>query len=238
MSNIFIGFQDSIKISRGHKRTARIKFSSFSFEHLAFILERDRIISVRRLAGSIRHAHQMVNKPQHFVDADACGYDCRIFNQVEKIDNSNSARGKPQMNNGAAMYWNPTSGDESSDGPTSSPVLCPRTKYGEQGVDENLHLGMSQSLLADKSPGIMVLATGDAQPAEFSDGFAFHAIMALERGWKIEVVSWRRCLSGEWTKSPFKDKYKDRFRIILLDGFLEEIHASWSIDSSVLAGGT
>jgi hypothetical protein len=229
MSNIFIGFQDAAKLSNGHKKSARVRFSPFSFEHLAYILERDRPVAIRRLAGSVRDAYQQLHHPKHFLEAASLGYDCHVLRQVEKIDTSNAFNDRLQMNDGApsdtATYWTTTSGDESSDGPGSSHVLCPRTKLGEQGVDENLHLAMQDSLLDASTPGVMVLATGDAQPAEFSQGFAHYAIKALERGWNIEIVSWRRCLSSEWKKSPFKDKYAQQVRIIELNSFLHELRA-------------
>lgn len=229
MSNIFIGFQDAAKLSNGHMRSARVRFSPFSFEHLAYILERDRPVARRRLAGSVRDAYQQLHHPKHFKEAASLGYDCHVLRQVEKIDTNNSFNDRLQLNDGAPsatpMYWTTTSGDESSDGPGSSPVLCPRTKLGEQGVDENLHLAMQDSLLDASTPGVMVLATGDAQPAEFSQGFAHYAIKALERGWNIEIVSWRRCLSSEWKKSPFKDKYAQQVRIIELNSFLHELRA-------------
>ncbi|ETS84024.1 hypothetical protein PFICI_05900 [Pestalotiopsis fici W106-1] len=213
MSNIFIGFQDTAKTSQGLPSSARVTFSPFSFEHLAFVLERGRNTVKRRLAGSVRQAHQMNKLPTHIADAQAYGYDCKILHQVVKLDLTQPLSGSPH-----------TSGDESRTG-----TLCPRTKLGEQGVDEALHLSMQDSILdAHGKPGIMVLGTGDAKPAEYSDGFAHYAIKALKHGWQVEVVSWRKCLSGEWKKSPFKDKYAEQFRIIILDDFFNEIHATWS----------
>ncbi|KAF3015365.1 hypothetical protein E8E14_011654 [Neopestalotiopsis sp. 37M] len=213
MSNIFIGFQDTAKTNQGLPSSARVTFSPFSFEHLAFVLERGRKTVKRRLAGSVRQAHQMNNLPTHIVEAQGYGYECKILHQVVKLDLSQPMLGSPY-----------TSGDESRSG-----ILCPRTKLGEQGVDEALHLSMQDSILdAHGEPGIMVLGTGDAKPAEYSDGFAHYAIKALKHGWQVEVVSWRKCLSSEWKKSPFKDRYAEQFRIIVLDDFFDEIHANWS----------
>ncbi|KAK9421194.1 hypothetical protein SUNI508_06042 [Seiridium unicorne] len=215
MSNIFIGFQDIAKISRGVHAAARADWRPFSFEHLAFTLERGRTTATRKLAGSVRQAHQMHNLPLHIVEAQSYGYDTKILHQVIKLDPTRAISNSPY-----------TSGDEAY-----SAVLCSRTKLGEQGVDEALHLAMQDSILdAQGNPGIMVLATGDAKPAEYSDGFAHYAIKALKHGWHVEVVSWRKCLSGEWKKSPFKDKYAEQFRIILLDDFFDEIHGDWAGD--------
>ncbi|KAK9783501.1 putative NYN domain-containing protein [Seiridium cardinale] len=216
MSNIFIGFQDIAKISRGIHAAVRADWRPFSFEHLAFTLERGRTTATRKLAGSVRQAHQMHNLPLHIVEAQSYGYDTKILHQVIKLDPTRAIPNSPY-----------TSGDEAYSG-----VLRSRTKLGEQGVDEALHLAMQDSILdAQGDPGIMVLATGDAKPAEYSDGFAHYAIKALKHGWHVEVVSWRKCLSGEWKKSPFKDKYAEQFRIILLDDFFDEIHGDWAGDT-------
>lgn len=212
MSNIFIGFQESAKISQGLPLSARVTFSPFCFEHLAFVLERGRKIVKRKLAGSVRQAHQMNSLPSHIREAQSYGYDAKILHQVTKLDSNPSFQSSAH-----------TSSDEALSG-----VLCPRTKLGEQGVDEALHLSMQDSILdAHGYPGVMVLATGDAKPAEYSDGFAHYALKALKHGWRVEVVSWRKCLSGEWKKSPFKDEYAKQFRIILLDDYFDEIHADW-----------
>lgn len=219
MSNIFIGFQDSAKVSQGLPLSARVTFSPFCFEHLAFVLERGRKIAKRRLAGSVRQAHQMNSLPSHIREAQLYGYDTKILHQVTKLDLGRSFHNSPY-----------TSADE-----THSGVLCPRTKLGEQGVDEALHLSMQDSILdAHGDPGVMVLATGDAKPAEYSDGFAHYALKALRHGWHVEVVSWRKCLSGEWKKSPFKDQYAQQFRIILLDDFFNEIHADWASENATV----
>ncbi|KAH6652065.1 hypothetical protein BKA67DRAFT_660834 [Truncatella angustata] len=221
MSNIFIGFQDTAKISQGLSINARVTFSPFSFEHLAFVLERGRKTVKRKLAGSVRQAHQMNNLPSYILEAQTYGFEAKILHQVVKLD-----RNQPFQNSPC------TSADEAN-----SAILCPRTKLGEQGVDETLHLSMQDSILdAQGNPGVMVLATGDAKPAEYSDGFAHYAIKALKHGWHVEVVSWRKCLSSEWKKSPFKDTYADQFRIVILDDFFDEIHADWvGSASAVLA---
>jgi hypothetical protein len=163
----------------------------------------------------------MNNLPSYILEAQTYGFEAKILHQVVKLD-----RNQPFQNSPC------TSADEAN-----SAILCPRTKLGEQGVDETLHLSMQDSILdAQGNPGVMVLATGDAKPAEYSDGFAHYAIKALKHGWHVEVVSWRKCLSSEWKKSPFKDTYADQFRIVILDDFFDEIHADWvGSASAVLA---
>lgn len=85
---------------------------------------------------------------------------------------------------------------------------------------------MMHSILDNRDPGTMVLATGDAAQAQFSDGFKQHATRALRAGWKVEVISWSRNMSSAWYEPDFLSEYGDQIRIIKLDEFLEELHAS------------
>jgi hypothetical protein len=221
MSNIYIGFQNFSKESRGYRPGMRAPYEPFSFEHFSYILERGRSIEKRHLAGSIRYAKQWNSLPRHFIDARRCGYTTKIFQQVEKPD---ASHGSYSSHSNSSPN---TSSDECDIG-LDLGTLCPRTKLGEQGVDETLHLAMQDSMLETTEPGIMVLATGDAKPAEFSDGFAHYAIKALERGWHVEIVSWRRCLSSEWRRAPFNDKYAGQVRIIEVDELFDEMKANWA----------
>ena len=70
----------------------------------------------------------------------------------------------------------------------------------------------------------MVLATGDAAQAQFSDGFKQHATRALKAGWMVEVVSWNRTMSSAWTDPAFLAEYGNQLRIIELDAFIEELY--------------
>ncbi len=75
---------------------------------------------------------------------------------------------------------------------------------GEQGVDEALQVAtLSDALDYNGDPGIAVLLTGDG--SGFAEGRGFHANLERmhRRGWRIEVLSWRRsCNRGmrEWAK--------------------------------------
>ncbi|KAK8091794.1 hypothetical protein PG997_002155 [Apiospora hydei] len=147
--------------------------------------------------------------------------------RVIKFDSNNSYRRSTAVTVSPFDWTTSSSGDESGDGSPS--YLCPRTKLGEQGVDENLHLAMQSSILDaafpgnGTAPGIMVLATGDAKEAEFSEGFAHYAQKAMSMGWHVEVVSWKRCLSSVWKRAPFIDQFASQFRIIELDPFYEDM---------------
>ncbi|KAK8076197.1 hypothetical protein PG994_003469 [Apiospora phragmitis] len=235
MSNIFIGFEEKCREKRGiHKNQYfHIDPKDFLFCRLHHILARNRPVSKKSLAGSVANAAEQISPPAHFLEAQKLDYKTSMMLRVIKFDNNTNNTGFRLSNHrratgGVAVSpsdWT-SSGDESGDG---SPCLCPRTKLGEQGVDENLHLAMQSSILDatfpgnGNAPGVMVLATGDAKEAEFSEGFAYYAQKAMSMGWHVEVVSWKRCLSSIWKRAPFTDQFASQFRIIELDQFYEDM---------------
>jgi hypothetical protein len=99
------------------------------------------------------------------------------------------------------------------------------TKLGEHGVDEVLQLAMSDSIMDAKKPGIMVLATGDANAGEFSEGFRKYVERALRHGWAVELVCWACSMSSLWTEPSWRQQWGDRFRIIALDKYLQHMQA-------------
>jgi len=100
----------------------------------------------------------------------------------------------------------------------------PRVRYVEDLVDETLQTRIAESVMEHFSnPGTLVIATGDAKPAPFSDGFWVYADRALKMGWNVEVVSWRSSLSGAWRDVEWKKQWGGRFRVIELDGFLDDL---------------
>ncbi|KAG5951423.1 hypothetical protein E4U53_003128 [Claviceps sorghi] len=97
-------------------------------------------------------------------------------------------------------------------------------RFMEDLVDETLQTRIAESVMEYfEKPGTLVLATGDAQPAKYSDGFFTYAERALRMGWHVEVVSWNLSLSSRWRKSGLTEKWGDRFRLIRLDDFLDEL---------------
>ena len=101
-------------------------------------------------------------------------------------------------------------------------------RWVEQGVDELLHLKICESVIDAESPSTIVLATGDGAQAEFSDGFLATVERALNRGWKVELVSWKKAVNFSWRKESWIKKWEGRFWILELDGwesFLEEVAA-------------
>ena len=79
---------------------------------------------------------------------------------------------------------------------------------GEQGVDQTLQTAMLRDgFRYNGDPGIVVMLTGDG--AGYEDGVGFHPDMELmhERGWRIEVLSWRHSCNRrmrEWAEENGK----------------------------------
>lgn len=96
-------------------------------------------------------------------------------------------------------------------------------------VDELLHLKMMQSLIDCPEPGTMVLATGDAADAEFSDGFHKNVVRALERGWHVEVIAFEDNTSSAWKNPSFMKKWPYQFRVWYLDALVEELMAGYHL---------
>ncbi|KAI1340650.1 hypothetical protein F5Y15DRAFT_414964 [Xylariaceae sp. FL0016] len=217
MSNIFIGFVNSWKISQGIPIHQWIKAPKFNFHVLALIMERHRPVQKRVLAGSVGEQNK---KPQYFKDARTSGYQTNIFGRVRKASPGNTRR-----RTGVSPWA--TSGDESVDDMMTWAGLpqSAQTRNAEQGVDENLHLNIMNSILdCLDCPSTIVLATGDAAEAEFSEGFLSYAERSLDKGWKLELITWKSTISSAWARLSATDKYADRFRIIFLDDFIHELN--------------
>ena len=97
----------------------------------------------------------------------------------------------------------------------------------EQAVDEILHLKILESLIdySDK-PSTIVLATGDAAVAEYSDGFMKMVERALAKGWMVELVSFKLNTSSLYKRREFRTKWGQMFRWIQLDDYAEMLIAA------------
>ncbi|KAI1332238.1 hypothetical protein F5Y16DRAFT_172472 [Xylariaceae sp. FL0255] len=216
ISNIHIGFCDSWKISQNIplRKGIRTRAPAFNFNVLTSIMERNRPISTKFLAGSVAMTASPSRWPRYFADAHHQGYKMHIFTRVPKTAQD---PGDP------SQFDLMTSGDESTGGQPGSPF---QIKNGEQGVDENLHLHMTTSMLDHmKEPATMVVATGDAAKAQYSTGFFVYIMHALSLGWNIELVTWKKTVSSAYTNPTFQQQHGGRFRIIYLDDFLQELNA-------------
>ena len=116
------------------------------------------------------------------------------------------------------------SGLTSSDTDSGTPG---RMKRAEQAVDEVLHLGMLQSLLDADKPSTMVLASGDAAKAEFSDGFLKQVERALVKGWNVEVIAFKATTGFAYRDPAWVSRWGDSFRLIPLDSFTEMLHVPY-----------
>ncbi|KAJ8132589.1 hypothetical protein O1611_g1030 [Lasiodiplodia mahajangana] len=227
MSNIHIGFCNSWKISQNIPIDRRVRAPAFNFKILTSIMERNRPAKKKVLASSVpSHVVSRTQWPQHFVDAEKQGYKTSILSRVQKLSPVKHGRRRKTTPQGPAITHPTnmvTSGDESAED-TGRPSY--ETRNGEQGVDEILHLNMMNSILDNmQEPGTMILATGDAAQAEFSEGFLEYASRALSQGWNLELVTWKATISSAWMNPVFRTKYGERFRIIYLDDFLGELNA-------------
>lgn len=80
---------------------------------------------------------------------------------------------------------------------------------------------MMESIVDATAPSTMVLATGDAAEAEYSGGFLKMVERALNKGWKVELASFRDTTSGAYKSREFRKKWGKQFRRVELDDFVE-----------------
>lgn len=216
LSNITIGFYDTLRASHKIPATRRMKAPKFSFDQLALILERGRNVAKRVVAGSLDSTYAR-RWPTFMQEAKELEYEMCIMQRVAKavVPNKNKRLSTIEPE------WTASDANSSSD-----EVFLGQLRQGEQGVDEVLHLKMLQSVLDDK-PGTAVLATGDAAEAEFSDGFKKNVERLLSNGWNVEIIGWSKGISKAWKEPEFAAQYGDRVRVIELDPFVEEIFGAW-----------
>lgn len=233
-SNIFIGFNDQLKRARGIHPLAHIPQANLSFDALALLMERRRPVAKRVLAGSTPHLPA-------FDKAKAVGYECNILDKVYKakeltdrqiyfkaIDRGDRETANRLFPNGPPPVHSMTNGSidglatQGSGSETTAPVFAP-AKMIEQGVDEILHLKILESIVDAETPSTIVLATGDAAQAEYSQGFMKMAERALIKGWKVELVSWSKNISSMYKRKEWTAKWDDRFKVITLDDYAEEL---------------
>lgn len=209
-----IGFQDSLKRSRGIPISRRIRSQPFSYHNLSLILERGRPAAKRVLAGSD-------NFPA-IQEAKLIGYETNILERVHKAKELTPRKKKYSSNHNSSSYTSATGQSSSSE---TTAGFAPE-KWVEQAVDEILHLKMLESVVDAKTPSIIVLATGDAAEAEYSEGFLKMVERALEKGWKVELVSFKYNISGAYQRKEFRRKWETQFKIITLDEYVEQLVGS------------
>jgi len=211
MSNIYIGFSNTMKDLRGFSKHDRSYKAALCFRTLSHILERGRKVGVRELVGSAADPEDIFSLPQYFHHAQELGYQTSVLRRVLKPARVNRKGSPRESSSSSSEYYG---------------VSTRNMAYREQGVDEILQLKMANAAMALVGyPGVMVLATGDAEKAEYSDGFQATAERILNMGWMVELVSWKKSLSSAWKAPDWTQRWGDRFRIIELDAYVEEVEA-------------
>jgi hypothetical protein len=213
-SQILIGFQDSLKRCRGIPISRRIGLQPFSYHNLSLVLERGRPAAKRVLVGSD-------NFPA-IQEAKFIGYETNILERVHKAKELTPRQKKFSNKYNGGSY---NSGTGQSSGSETTAGFAPE-KWVEQAVDEILHLKMLESVVDAKTPSTIVLATGDAAEAEYSEGFLKMVERALEKGWKVELVSFKHNISGAYKRKEFRGKWDSQFKIITLDEYVEQLVGS------------
>ncbi|KAF2734714.1 hypothetical protein EJ04DRAFT_466119 [Polyplosphaeria fusca] len=220
-SNILFGFRFQLQ-------NLRVPMYDLSFDSLALLLERRRPVARRILAGG-RRADAPLDYINQFIEkAEAVGYENNIYELVRK--HRELSERQKFFKDAERFGWNKATAmqsSENSDPETGSSTRASPSKQAlkwvEQGVDENLHLKMCQSVLDCDEPSTMVVATGDGNMAEYSDGFLANVERALKKGWNVELVSWKAQTNAAYMKKQFATKWEGRFKIIYLDPYLESL---------------
>lgn len=222
-SNIFIGFHEQLKRARDIPQHVHLPQANMSFDALALLMERRRSVAKRALVGSLPHIAA-------FDVAKAIGYECSILDKVKKareltdrqkyfaeVDRKYRDKKRHSYSNG-----NMSGGGSGSESTTAAPTHAPE-RFVEQGVDEIIHLKILESIVDVDEPTTIVLATGDAAQAEYSQGFMVMVERALKKGWNVELVSWSKNISQMYRKPAFMDKWGTKFKIVELDEYAEEL---------------
>lgn len=218
MSNISIGFHDCLKVARGIPISTRVRRIPMNFHNLSLVLERGRPAAKRIVSGS--------DRTSAIDQAEACGYETNILDRVHKAKTPTPKARKHFPNSHGGGYnsasnvsYGETSGSETPGYTNPQPTY----KWSEQAVDEILHLKMSHSILDADKPSTIVLATGDAAEAEYSDGFLRMVERALNKGWMVELVSFKLNTSSLYRRHEFRNKWGRQFKWIQLDDFVESL---------------
>ena len=151
------------------------------------------------------------DKVKQTEEACALNYEMNILKRVVKSQKHRPTR---------AQRIRIDEGTSQSSG-TDSAVAGGPWRSVEQGVDEILHLKIAQSLIDTEVPSTIVLASGDAAEAEFSDGFLKMLERGLQRGWRVEVVAFRSNVSAAYRARAWRKRWGSSFSIIELDDYAD-----------------
>lgn len=188
-------------------------------------MERRRPVAKRVLVGSSPLLPA-------FETAKAVGYETNILDKVYKAKELTERQKFFQQSEKSPRHLrqHSSSGGEANGNSSGSETVTASAqasfaaeKWVEQGVDEILHLKILESVVDAERPSTIVLATGDAAEAEYSDGFMAMVERALKKGWKVELLSWSKNISFAYRKKEFQSKWAGKFKIIELDNYAEDL---------------
>jgi hypothetical protein len=196
-SNILVGF---LAYYKQHAKRPKGLLSQRSRP----TLEYDALFTILERGRNIARRVLVASSPlyQPLEQADQAGYEVSVLKRVKRTsDDPNSTQTDPS---------------------DYQPEM-----EKEQCVDELLHLKILESLLDYHAPATLVLASGDGKDAEYFEG-GFHkcVIKALERGWKVEIISWQRQLSQNFLNKKFLSKWQGLYHVVFLDWFANELGCS------------
>lgn len=246
-SNIWIGFMEHLKYLP-KPPGLRIPHQNLSFDSLVLLLERRRPVGKRVLAGSlpllpamelakaigyetnildkVYKARELSEKQKRYAVVNALrrGNSASAVPGIATNGNASSGAGIcasaaiPLFSNATgAVMGNPVT----PQAPAHSTIQMSPEKWVEQGVDEILHLKILESIVDTDVPSTMVVATGDAAKAEYSEGFMKMIVRALKKGWKVELVAWGKSISMDYRRPDFTNMWAGQFSIIELDQYAE-----------------
>ncbi len=86
----------------------------------------------------------------------------------------------------------------------------------EQGVDEILHLKISNLLLDHDEPQTIAILSGNGATSEFASSFPGQVERALKRGWNVEIYSWEDSMNHR-VYDPILQKHPNLMSYINLD---------------------
>lgn len=134
---------------------------------------------------------------------------------LRSLDYQVDVRERKRIENGGAPYT-----PQGKSGAGSKSVA----RFVEDLVDETLQTRIAEAVMEYfQEQGTIVLATGDAKPAQYSDGFFRYVERALRMGWNVEIVAWQSSLSSSWKDADWSATWGDKFRVIELDSFIYDL---------------
>lgn len=206
MSNINISFQEVLRSRYQLAENARfVPLPQLNLSFLTEILVRGRDVNILNAGCSVQPGRSAPHFVRQLRDLDY---------RVDLRERKRSEEPAPTPRKGA--HANFSSSDEAS--------ARKQVRYVEDLVDETLQTRIAESVMEHFShPGTLVMATGDAKPAKYSDGFFTYADRALRMGWHVEVVSWRSSLSNSWRNPEWTAQWGDKFRVIELDDYIDDL---------------